>query len=250
MTKRAYGWRPDKPDARDHVAKAASVFRVLPKRVDLRAGCVPVQDQGNLGSCTAHAIAGAIGYLAVNAKAIVVLPRAPSRLFVYYQERVIERSVKIDAGAEIRDGVKACAKVGVPHESFWPYAVPKFTTKPPPMAYVDASLRKITEYQRVTGLRALRTSLADGFPVVFGFSVYESFESDEVATHGQVPMPAKSERLLGGHAVLAVGYDDASQRLIVRNSWGAKWGDKGYFTLPYGYVTNRNLSDDFWTVRA
>ncbi len=250
MARRTYGWRPDKPDARDHVAKAASVFRALPKRVDLRDRCMPVQDQGSLGSCTAHAIAGALGYIAKDGPKITAMPIVPSRLFIYYQERVIEGTVKVDAGAEIRDGVKACAKVGVPAESLWRYTVSKFAMKPTARAYTDASRRKITEYQRVTGLRALRTSLADEYPVVFGFSVYESFESDEVAATGVVPMPKLTERLLGGHAVLAVGYDDTSARVIVRNSWGPKWGDAGYFTLPYEYVTSKELSDDFWSIRA
>jgi C1A family cysteine protease len=85
---------------------------------------------------------------------------------------------------------------------------------------------------------------------VFGFSVYESFESATVAKSGVLNMPKPGERQVGGHAVCAVGYDDAAKRVLVRNSWGPAWGKKGYFTMPYDYVANRNLSDDFWTVRA
>ena len=96
----------------------------------------------------------------------------------------------------------------------------------------------------------MKGCLAEGFPFVFGFSVYESFESDEVTKTGVAPMPAKGETLMGGHAVLAVGYDDSDERLLVRNSWSEGWGMKGYFTLPYGYLTERALSSDFWSIRS
>jgi C1A family cysteine protease len=106
-------------------------------------------------------------------------------------------------------------------------------------------------YQRVVrSLPQLRGCLAEGFPFIFGFTVYESFESDAVASTGVAPMPGPGERVLGGHAVLAVGYDDADQRFLVRNSWGTKWGNGGYFTMPYAYLTERNLSSDFWTLRT
>lgn len=244
--RRRYDWKPDLPDARDHYAVVAPFYKSLPKKVDLRDGCSAVEDQGDLGSCTAHAIAGALEFLdrrAGDAKA-----RA-SRLFIYYQERVLEGTVKEDSGAQIRDGVKACAKIGAPKESLCPYVISRFAHKPSARAYADALTRKISEYQRVHGLRSLKTALAGGLPVAFGFSVYESFESDEVAQTGVVPMPSDGERLLGGHAVLCVGYDDTRQRIIVRNSWGAAWGQNGYFTMPYDYVTNADLSDDFWLIR-
>ena len=244
MSGRNYGWKPDIPDVRDHLFVAQRAFSDLPMAVDLRQFCSPVEDQGSLGSCTGNAIAGALEYLDRKAGH----PIDVSRLYIYYQERKIEGTLKQDAGAMIRDGIKACAAVGVPMESLWPYIVAKFSSKPPKAADTDAAQHKITAYRRVTSLDDVLHCLADGNPVVFGFSVYESFESVVVEKTGIVPMPSKTERLLGGHAVLAVGYDQATQRLIVRNSWGSSWGQGGYFTLPYGYVTNRNLSDDFWVV--
>lgn len=243
--KRRYAWIPDLPDRNDARFMVQRRAANLPARVDLRANCSPVDDQGSLGSCTGHAIAGALEYYARRSGK----PADYSRLFIYYQERVVERTVKSDAGAMIRDGVKACVKLGAPLESLWPYDVTKFKRRPTVRAYADAAKRKIAGYRRVPNLDTMRADLADGDPVVFGFTVYERFESDEVARTGRVPMPGDGERALGGHAVVAVGYDDAESALIVRNSWGASWGMAGYFTLPYGYVLDRHLSDDFWTLK-
>ena len=170
-------------------------------------------------------------------------------MFVYYQERVLEKDVDLDNGAQIRDGVKACHKVGVCSEKLWPYDIARFAHKPSTLAYVNASTRLISEYQRVLDLNSMCARLAEGFPVIFGFTVYESFESDEVARTGYVSLPSSGEKMLGGHAVLAVGYDDNAQRVLVRNSWGPHWGMKGYFLLPYDYLKSRQLSDDFWTIR-
>lgn len=244
-----YSWRPDLPDQRDFLYAAhlpAEGAATLPPLVDLRSECSPVEDQGALGSCTGQAWAGLMEFLCKKQG----LPFVNiSRLFIYYNEREIEGTVNQDAGAYIRDGAKTLGKDGVCAESLWPYDVRKFARKPTAKAYRDATLRKLKNYYRLNGLADFKASLASGYPVVFGFSVYESFESAAVATTGIVPMPAKNERLLGGHAVLAVGYNDAREVLIVRNSWGESWGDKGYFYLPYSFIANRALSDDFWTAR-
>jgi C1A family cysteine protease len=126
----------------------------------------------------------------------------------------------------------------------------KFAQKPPAQAFSDALRHRTVSYQRlVNTLMQMKGCLAAGYPFVFGFSVYASFESPTVAQTGVVPMPQPNEQLLGGHAVLAVGYDDAQQRFTVRNSWGPTWGMAGYFTMPYAYLTDTNLADDFWTVR-
>lgn len=240
-----YQWKPDLPDFRDHVF-ATPAGTVLPPHVDLRPHCSPLEDQGSLGSCTGNAIVGAMEYLEnVNGTSFVDL----SRLFVYYNERVIEGTVKSDAGAEIRDGIKAVARLGVCTEAMCKYTVSRFTRKPSKRAYTNGMTRVITEYMRITNLADMQGCLATGNPFVFGFTVYDSFESDEVARTGKVPMPTKTNKVVGGHAVLAVGYDDATHCVIVRNSWGNQWGDGGYFYMPYDYISNTNLCDDMWMIK-
>ncbi len=244
-----YGWIPDLPDQRDHLYAAPVVHLAkLPAKVDLRAKCPPVYDQGQLGSCTANAIGAAIQFDRMKQK---LKPGfLPSRLFVYYNERVMEGTVDSDSGAQIRDGIKSVAQLGACPENDWTYDIAKFKDKPPGQCYKNALKCRAVTYQRVVQtLQQFKGCLASGYPFVFGFTVYESFESDAVAKNGVVDMPKPAEKTLGGHAVLAVGYDDTAQRLLVRNSWGAKWGMKGYFTMPYSYLTENNLADDFWTIR-
>src|ERR1700737_4417858 len=252
-----YGWIPDLPDHRDHFfAAPPELLPALPPSVDLRPECPPVYDQGQLGSCTANAIAGAIEFDRMKQKLSVF---CPSRLFIYYNERVMEGTVGSDSGAMIRDGIKSVAHEGACPETEWPYDITKFTNKPAAPCYADALKDRAVAYQRGTRLlNQLKGCLAAGYPFVFGFTVYESFESQQVADTGQAPMPAANEQILGGHAVMCVGYDDAQQRYICRNSWGDKWGMpsgpghtyRGYFTLPYAYLTSPGLASDFWTIRT
>lgn len=245
---RRFGWIPDLPDQRDHIFSApAPVLTVLPPSVDLRPGCpATVYDQGALGSCTANAIAAAFEFDLAKQQ----LPDfMPARLFIYYNERSIEGTVDNDSGAMIRDGVKSVAKLGVCDEKVWAYDISKFAQKPPDDCYTAALDNQSISYQRIPqNLNQMRGCLANGYPFVFGFTVYDSFEGDEVAKTGVVPMPGDDESILGGHAVLAVGYDDESQRFLVRNSWGPGWGQGGYFTIPYTYLTHRGLASDFWTI--
>ncbi len=249
MAKHSYGWVPDIPDHRDFLfAAPVENMAALPLSVDLRPQCPKgVYDQGQLGSCTANAIAGALEFDQMKQ---VLKTFTPSRLFIYYNERVMEGTVNSDSGAQIRDGIKSVGNIGACPETDWAYDVANFTVKPPAPAFNDAALGKALQYQRVPQvLTQMKGCLASGYPFVFGFTVYESFEGDEVARTGVVPMPSSTEKVLGGHAVLAVGYEDKSQRFIVRNSWGPGWGMGGYFTMPYAYLTDGNLADDFWTVR-
>jgi C1A family cysteine protease len=243
-----FGWTPDLPDARDFMYSAPeAILTTLPTKVDLRGSKMPkVYDQGQLGSCTANAIGAAFefGQIKQGQKDFM-----PSRLFIYYNERAMEGTIDTDAGAMIRDGMKSVAKVGVCTEDTWPYDITQFTEKPPAKAYTEAKKHQALVYRRVLGqLHQMQGCLAQGYPFVFGFAVYESFMSPEVAKTGKVPLPPRGEQLIGGHAVLAVGYDDSEQSFIVRNSWGPKWGIKGYCLMPYGYLTDPQLARDFWAV--
>lgn len=245
--KLGYGWVPDLPDQRDILYGAVRrPAAALPTSTDLRSHCSPVENQGNLGSCTGNSLAGAVEFL--ERKDGIAFENV-SRLFIYYNERVIEHTVAQDAGAMIRDGIKSLVKLGVCAEKQWPYVVGKFAVKPSAACYKAALTHTVSAYARLSTLQDMRTCLADGYPFVFGFTVYESFESSQVAKTGVVPMPKPREKVLGGHAVLAVGYNDGQKRFLVRNSWGTGWGMKGYFTIPYDYVDDRNLADDIWTIR-
>jgi C1A family cysteine protease len=243
---RGYGWVPDVPDQRDHLYALARRRRIVPATIDLRGGCSPVENQGRLNSCTGNALVGALEFLEIKDRLRFV---NLSRLFVYYNERAIEHSTRVDAGAALRDGIKSLARQGVCRETMWPYRTTKVLLKPTKRCYVEAAAHRITSYQRLSSVDAMRSCLAEGYPFVFGFAVYESFESARVARSGIVPLPKPDEVVVGGHAVMAVGYDDAKRTFIVRNSWGAKWGKAGYCAMPYDYLADRNLSDDFWTIR-
>lgn len=240
---RRYGWKPDVPDQRDYRYKRG--FKLfLPQKVDLRPFCSAVEDQGCLGSCTAQALAGNVELLD---KKIDGEYTDVSRLFIYYMERRIEGTINEDSGAYIRNGIKVLDKYGVCREQLFPYDIAQFTKEPHNDCYNEALSRRISIYARLSGVADMLACLADGYPVVFGIGVYESFETAEVAKTGIVPMPGINEVMLGGHAVLAVGYDMTERRFIVRNSWGEGWGQKGYFTLPFEYV--KKLGSDFWTIR-
>jgi C1A family cysteine protease len=250
MPDRRYGWRRDLPDQRDRQFKLERhgvMTASLPASIDLRAGCPPVYDQGDLGSCTANAIAAAMQYDDTIQKLSSVMP---SRLFVYFNERSMNNSTASDSGAAIRDSVKAVVQWGVCPETEWPYDPAQFAVEPPKTTYADAGKHLALVYEAVDqDIDSLQGCLAAGFPFVFGFTVHQSFESDETAKTGIVTMPRWFERTVGGHAVMAVGYQDADQMFVVRNSWGPDWGAQGYFFFPYAYMTSK-LCSDFWTVRT
>jgi C1A family cysteine protease len=240
-----FHWKTDKPDKRDYLYKPTTVM--MPSNIDLRPYCSPVENQGNLGSCTGQAIAGAIELLNKRAGRTLDI----SRLFIYYYERLIEGTVNYDSGAYIRDGIKACYTYGAPLESLWPYNISKFKIKPNALAIADARTRKVTLYERAIDFNAVKDALANGYPVTIGFKVYSSFTGSSIAKTGVMSYPnVLSEKLLGGHAVLIVGYNDATQQFIVRNSWGSNWGDKGYFYMPYRVIQNTSMSGDFWVIKS
>ena len=222
----------------------------LPRLVDLRKTASPIEDQGALGSCTGNGIAGIIEYLENKSKWGESVEGNNffriSRLFTYYNERVMEGTVNEDSGAQISDGIKSGVIYGYASESLWPYDITKFTEKPPAAAYLDARNHKITSYSKIISQSDMLNCLASGYPFVCGIEVYESFESAAVASTGHVPMPEANEQLLGGHCVGCFGYDMSKDLFIMRNSWGTKWGDAGWFFLPFNYIAK--YGSDSWKV--
>jgi C1A family cysteine protease len=242
-----YGWKPSLPDHRDLLADTTGLTP-LPE-VDPREQMPPVYDQGQLGSCTANAVGAALEYDGMLDGASAV---TPSRLFIYYCERQIEGSLdKGDTGAFGRDGFKAAKRFGTPPETDWPYDVANYAENPPPTAWSDAAEHKLTKsYKSVPrSLNQFKLVLSNKQTIAFGFSVYSSFESQEVASTGTVPMPTPDEQQIGGHEVLAVGYLAAQPNyVLVRNSWGPSWGLGGYFLMPWTYLLSTDLASDFRTI--
>lgn len=281
MKKRGLGWIPDLPDFRDYTDETAGVREILAPTgivptqgrsrgrsrlaasADLRAWASPVEDQGGLGSCTAQAGAGLIEYYERKSFGRHV---ESSRLFLYKATRNLMKS-KGDSGAYLRTTMGAMAIFGVPPETYWPYTDDEagFDKEPPAFCYAFAQGYRTLLYYRhdpagTTGgalLERIKTYLAAGHPAMFGFTVYSSI--DQAGTSGLIPMPFGRERIEGGHAVVAMGYDDEKVvanahggspcrgALLIRNSWGPGWGEKGYGWLPYAYVL-KGLAEDFWSV--
>lgn len=259
-----FGWIPDIPDHRDlHVTfeKKEAPSQIKKKSegskelVDLRPqnGGFPIFNQGHLGSCTANALAAAFHFALHKQMAENNADFAdftPSRLFIYYNERYVEGSVDRDAGAMIRDGIKVMEKLGVCPEKQWKYDDQHdfFKKQPDKSCYDLAQKCKVMGYAKVAQeLDQLKACIKHGYPFVFGFTVLTSFSGD-VAKTGNMVMPQPGDKVRGGHAVTAVGYDDFKQCFIVRNSWGEGWGDKGYFYMPYAYITDPQLAQDIWAI--
>lgn len=241
-----FGWRPQLPDQRDlaFVPRAVS----LPPRLDLASLLPAAWNQGNLGSCTSFGIAASIAAArAKEGKAYF----EPAHLHLYWHEREREGTIDSDAGAMIRDGIKVAAQVGVAPEKLWSYTDTgeKWKKKPSAAVEKEAVKHKATKYTGVNQHHVREALSTFELPVVFGFSVYQSFESQEVAASGVMPMPARSEQLLGGHCVAAVGYDDSRSAFKCRNSWAPAWGDDGHFWMPYAYMIRPDLVSDLWVVQ-
>lgn len=241
---RRFGWLPDRPDHRDVAYTPTAAAR--PAVVDLRAHCPPVYDQGHLGSCTANAIAGALQFDRMKQG---LTDFVPSRLFIYYNERVLGNTVASDSGASIRDGIKTVAAQGDCPETEWPYDPAKFADKPPQSCYDQAVAYKAVSYRRVShDLDDMKSCLAEGYPFVFGISIYWNYP--QYSTTGTIPMPGAAAPANQGHTMLAIGYDDRARLFTIRNSHGTEWGLQGYGTIPYEYLTNPSLSQDFWTIQV
>jgi C1A family cysteine protease len=241
-----YGWRPDVADQRDYQYKATRTqIARLPREIDLRPFMSKtIKDQKSLGACTGFGTGLLHSYAA--ARQNVALNSSP--LFIYYNARLLEGTVGFDAGAEIRNAIKGIALYGACDEVAWPYRISYFSRRPGTAAYSQGSKRQALVYQRIDNenLNLIKARLASGHPVVIGMGVYESFEY--IGSDGLMPMPHRSEQLLGGHAVALVGYNDYKKRFIARNSWGKSWGHKGDFYIPYPFVGSTSYCDDCWTI--
>jgi C1A family cysteine protease len=263
------GWQPDLPDFRDFTAQTPEVKGVLSKSrllkakaatstaaVDLREWCSPIEDQGDLGSCTANAGVGLLEYYERRACGHHL---DGSRLFLYKATRNL-LGWSGETGAYLRTTMKAMALFGVPAEQYWKYNIAAFDTEPPAFCYAFAQNYQSLKYYRLDPpdsspsevLGCIRKYLAAGLPSMFGFTVYSSFPPVGAGT-GDIPLPQPGESVLGGHAVDAVGYDNAKKigdnkgALLIRNSWGTAWGEDGYGWLPYKYV-EVGLAEDFWSL--
>lgn len=247
MPKRLFGWIRDVPDPRDKWFRDVVGFKTfrLPDKVDLRDKFGPIEDQGELGSCTSQAASAALEYLdVVNNRPMVDY----SRLFIYYNARWIKSA---DTGAQIRDVYKTLATYGACHETTWPYDIEQYAKKPSDAAYSEGLLHQALEYARVSQGPEIRQVLAEGFPVEFGFTVFENFYRigpDGIYTQELIDDIPNSSAM-GGHAVEIVGFLGDKELYIIRNSWGSSWGDKGYFYMPYSFVEDPKYCSDFWVVR-
>jgi len=268
------GWLPDYPDFRDYTEEHEAMKEMLtptgvfkaraktPASVDLRAWCSPIEDQGNLGACTAHAGVGLAEYYEKRAFGKYL---DASRLFLYKVTRNLQHWTG-DTGAFLRNTMGSLVLFGVPPEEYWPYKISDFDKEPPAFCYAFAQNYQAIRYFRHDPpgtaaddlLERVKTYLAAGQPSMFGFTVYSSIAQAD--TTGKIPYPCKGERTEGGHAISAVGYDDKMKikntgsggvetagAFLIRNSWGTGWGDGGYGWLPYEYVL-KGLAEDFWSI--
>ncbi len=273
------GWLPSLPDLRDFTDEEPKIAEMVeklglpkgeeleasPEKVDLRDWCSPVENQKTLGSCTAHAAVGIVEYFQRRAFGKHL---EGSHLFVYKATRNLMQ-VTGDTGAWLRNTMGALRLCGVPEEKYWPYtdAKPAFDEEPPSFVYAVADNYEALKYfchdplgASVTGsavLASVKKYLVAGVPSMFGFWGFPSFGSCDVK--GGIPYPCPGEQAQWGHAIVAVGYDDAMEitntecnetttgALLIRNSWGTTWGDQGYGWLPYAYVVNK-LALDFWSL--
>ncbi len=255
---RSYGYRRGIPDFRDKMrVSRPETLAALPSVIDLRPGFPePCYDQKASSSCTGNSTVGAIQFDLAKQKLPIFMP---SRLFAYWNGRSMEGTTDSDCGAVIRDVIKSINTFGVCDELDWPFDISKITTKPDPRCFTEALNNKSLSYELVNqDLQSIQATLAEGFPIVCGITVYQSFESDAVAKTGVVPMPDPSEGCLGGHAIILCACNCSADTVDgipplhfgVRNSWGRAWGMDGYFALPFEYVTNPNLASDLWCLQT
>lgn len=246
-TGRKYGWLRDAPDKRDLKFGLSAGAPTATPTADLRASFPPVIDQGTTNACTGAASAAVLWTLAQKGAAPF------SALFPYYCARAVEGSIGSDIGCMPRDVIRELAKRGAPAETSWPLHPDILSVQPPLGVWEEAAQHLITKYERLdqTTAEMKRCLAVAKQPFLFGISVYTSFEAITTAQSGMVPMPDfTKESRLGGHYLVACGYDDAKEAILFRNSYGPTWGIGGYGWLPYAYITDADLAADFWVISA
>lgn len=247
--RRSYGYIKQPIDERDLRYSVAKPVAGFPPEGNLSNQLPACWDQLRSSSCTAHGISA----LLWSGQVIAGLePVMPSRLFLYYNERDKEGDAGEDNGAQIRDGIKVCNINGIADEDKWPFDESKITIRPPKEIYDSAINDRIHFYASVDLKNAdqIKLALSHKLPVVFGFDVYDYFESSNMASNGILNMPKSKERFLGGHCVAIVGYDDSKGMFLIRNSWGTEWNKNmdGNFWMSYEYLTS-DLCSDGWVIR-
>jgi len=255
INRKIFNLKKDTPDSRDIMFRSEKlgVDNVkLPPNYDLRrTGSVPpVLDQGSLGSCGPTQISNSLRFCLKKLNASQDFQ--PSRLFIYYFSRLVDGSpLNEDTGISIRGGLKSVQKYGACSENNWGYDIKRFTEKPPEGA-IKAATHHIPNFKYIRipqNIVNIKQALFGGFPVICGIQIYTSFNSDRTKKTGIVSMPnQQKEANLGGHCVAIIGYNDQQRIFTLANSWGNDWGNKGFFTLPYDYILNKDLTSDFWIV--
>jgi C1A family cysteine protease len=243
------GYVKDKLDPRDYVYKInKNIAQVkLPQKFTLNKTMPPVLDQDAIGSCVSNAVCNALGFLNLKMNKSVNLK---SRLFNYYNTRVLEGNTDVDSGCQIRNAIKVCNKIGSCYEVTWPYEITQFNHKPSDSTYTEAKKHKLTVYQRVAQNRnAIKACLISGFPIIIGFLCYNTLFNPSVERTGDILSPTRRDYPIGGHCVLITGYNDLTQRYEIMNSWGTEWGKDGYGTIPYTYIENPKYAFDFWQIQ-
>ena len=244
MERRVGGWLRDRPDSRDYIAKLKRASGVDVSNIDLRKnGFLPnIYNQGKTQACTGCSISAALEYGRRKEK---LSDFAPSKLFIYYNERTYSNTVSSDDGAAIRDGMKSLQDFGAASEDIWPFLEDKVCEKPPEVVYTSAKPNIIKQYSRLlTSLKDVQAALSKELPIVFGLSCFENFDIPLTRETGAISMPQGKH--VGDHCMLIVGLKKTT--VIIRNSWGIDWGDDGYCYIPYDYIFNDAWSGDFWII--
>jgi len=268
LNNKKYGWIPDLPDFRDiyYVKKLAP--KDYPKQIDLRYNCPNIYNQNDLKCCTSHCIICLIEYnekkytiREVNLRKRIIKIKeetnstklnifTPSRLFMYYNERKNNGTLDYDSGGSLRNAIKIVKNIGLCNENIWNYDTSKYKDIPHNKCFDEVKKYKSIKYYRLKHIIIdMKSCLLEGYPFAIGISIYESFNDAHINKTGIVPIPKNNEKLLGGHSVIVVGYND-NYGFLIRNSWGENWGLNGYCYIPFDYISDSNLTQDLWTIRT